>query len=728
MIKSLLPLLLAVLAAAAPATPRRPVVDSYHGVQVAEDYRWLEEGASGEVKHWTSEQNALTRAYLDKVPARAAAKDRIAAFYKELMPSYSDVVTRPGLVFAMKFQPPKDQPMLAVLRSPDDLASERIIIDPNVENEKGHLAIDWFVPSPDGKRVAVAMSEKGSEDGSLYFYDVASGKQVGEVVPRVQYPTGGGGVAWTKDGDAVYYTRYPQGGERPKEDANFYQQVYFHKLGTPAASDSYAVGKEFPRIAEIWLEASDDGRYVLATVANGDGGEFALYLMKPDRTWAQVTRFEDKVVAGTMGTDGTLFMISHKDAPRGQILRLAAGKTDLAKAKVIVKQGRASLEGRFKDPGMVPTKTKLYVTTLDGGPSAVQVYDHDGGLVGRMPLPDVPSVQELARYGDDGALVRVQTYLEPSSWHRFDGAKVARTAMVVKAPVDFKDAEVVRDFALSKDGTKVPLSIIRKKGLALDGKNPALLYAYGGYGISMKPRFLGIRGRLWLDRGGVYVVANLRGGGEYGEEWHLAGNLTKKQNVFDDFLASARHLIMRRYTSAERLAIEGGSNGGLLMGAALTQAPRLFRAVVSHVGIYDSLREELEPNGAFNVTEFGTVKDPAQFKALRAYSPYHNVKDGTAYPAVFLLTGEHDGRVAPHNSRKMAARLQAATSSTHPVLLRVSMDSGHGMGTALSEKIEESADVHAFLVDQLGLGGPSPAVMQTPIGLPKAGFGRAMPR
>jgi prolyl oligopeptidase len=270
--------------------------------------------------------------------------------------------------------------------------------------------------------------------------------------------------------------------------------------------------------------------------------------------------------------------------------------------------------------------------------------------------------------------------------------------------VDLSDIEAVREFAVSKDGTKVPVNILRRKGTKLDGNNPTLLYAYGGYGHSMRPGF-NFEQRLWFDRGGIYVIANIRGGGEYGEDWHLAGNLTKKQNVFDDFAACAKHLVTRGYTRPEKLAVEGGSNGGLLMGAFLTQNPGLARAVVAHVGIYDMLRVELDPNGAFNVTEFGTVKDPAQFRALHAYSPFHNVKDGTKYPAVFFLAGETDGRVNPANSRRMTARLQAATTSGHPILVRLSSASGHGMGTALTERIAQKADVFAFLFDQLGMAG-----------------------
>ena len=282
--------------------------------------------------------------------------------------------------------------------------------------------------------------------------------------------------------------------------------------------------------------------------------------------------------------------------------------------------------------------------------------------------------------------------------------KPRRTAIYTTSSADFEDIEVVREFATSKDGTKVPLNILRKKGVKLDGQNPTLLYGYGGYGINLTPGFDSTR-RVWFDAGGIYVVANLRGGGEYGEEWHKAGNLTHKQHVFDDFIAAAEYLIQRRYTNPAKLAVEGGSNGGLLMGAFLTQRPDLARAVVSHVGIYDMLRIELDPNGQFNITEFGTVKNLDQFKALYAYSPYHHVRAGAKYSAVLLTTGENDGRVNPAQSRKIAAALQAATASNNPILFRSTASAGHGIGTSLKERIAEQADVYSFLFDQLGIDG-----------------------
>ncbi len=306
---------------------------------------------------------------------------------------------------------------------------------------------------------------------------------------------------------------------------------------------------------------------------------------------------------------------------------------------------------------------------------------------------------------EDGSLLfRDVSYIEPAAWFRCVAGKEApvKTALVSTSPVSFADIEVTREFAPAKGGTKIPLNIVRKKGTLLNGDNPALLYGYGGYGVSMTPNFDFTR-RIWFDRGGVYVVANIRGGGEFGEEWHKAGNLTKKQTVFDDFAAAAEYLVKQKYTRPQKLAIEGGSNGGLLMGAMITQHPDLMRAVVSSVGIYDMLRVELAPNGAFNVTEFGTVKDPAQFKALYAYSPYHHVIDGTNYPAILMMTGANDGRVAPYHSRKMIARLDEANKSTRPILLRTSTSAGHGIGTALSERIKQLADIYSFLFAQLDM-------------------------
>jgi prolyl oligopeptidase len=701
---------------APPDTPKRPVADEYQGVKVTDDYRWLENWDDPAVKQWSAAQNTRTREYLDHLSSRPALREQLRQLVSASSASYYDLKFRAGVLFAMKNEPPRQQPMLVVMRSADDPSSAKVIVDPNAQSNQGSLAIDFFQPSFGGKYVAAAMSENGSEDSAAHVFEVASGKQLPDVVPRVNFATGGGSIAWKADGSGFYYTRYPQGRERPAEDANFYQQVYFHKLGSDSRQDAYVIGKDFPRIAEIHLDTSDDGRWLLASVANGDGGQFAHYIMDLDGHWTQITRFEDGIVSvkfapGNSGADNAVYMLSRKDAPRGQILALPlVPSIDLGRAKVVVpespggegEQDRASIED------FEPTVGHIYVFDIMGGPSRVRVFDNKGQALVAPSLPAVSAVYGGIGVGGGDLLVFISTYLEPPAWYRIDAqrGKVDRTALLETSPVSYADSELVRAFATSRDGTRVPLNIISRKGTRLDGSSPLLLTAYGGYGISTKPYFLGSFARIWLDAGGIFVEANIRGGAEYGEEWHRAGNLTHKQNVFDDFLAGAQYLIDQKYTSPAHLAIMGGSNGGLLMGAAFTQRPDLFRAVVSYVGIYDMLRVELDPNGAFNVTEFGSVKDPGQFSALYAYSPYHHVNNGTAYPAILMPTGENDHRVNPMQSRKMIARLQAANSSAYPILLRTSASSGHGIGTALDERIEENADVFSFLFDQLGIRFP----------------------
>jgi prolyl oligopeptidase len=691
-----------------PATPKRPVADEYQGVKIADDYRWLENWDDPEVKQWSAAQNARSREYLDHLPSRPAIQQMLKRALSASSADYYDLQFRGGTLFAMKYQPPQQQPMLVALPSADDPAGAKVVFDPNASSAKGSTAVDFYVPSLDGKFVAAALSENGSEDSSAHVFEVATGKELSDVVPRVNFATAGGSLEWKGDSSGFYYTRFPQGNERPPEDANFYQQVYFHRLGTDPGQDTYVIGKEFPRIAEIQLHGSADGQWLIAAVANGDGGEFAHYVMDPTGHWTQVTHFADRIVSVKPGPDAALYLLSRKDAPRGQILRLPLAHLDLADAKVIVAQtsspaadesARASIEDFALAPG------HLYVADVIGGPSRIRAFDLQGHPLPGPPLPPVSAVYQMVPTRGGDVIFSISTYLEPSAWYGFDGAtgKSVRTALFRTSPIHFDDTEVVREFATSKDGTRVPLNIIRRRGTRLDGGNPTLLEGYGGYGINMQPYFLGAFTRAWLDQGGVYVIANLRGGAEYGEEWHQAGRLTRKQNVFDDLIACAQHLIESKYTSPAHLAIIGGSNGGLLMGAAFTQRPDLFRAVVSYVGIYDMVRVELDPNGAFNVTEFGTVKDPEQFKALYAYSPYHRVKDGTSYPAILFPTGENDHRVNPMQSRKMTARLQAATNSGHPILLRSSSNAGHGIGTAVDEQIEEEADVLSFLFDQLGI-------------------------
>jgi prolyl oligopeptidase len=692
----------------APPTTVLPVTDQYHGVSVTDPYRWLEDAADPKVKAWSDAQNVRARTYLDGLAVRAPIKAELTRLISATSPSYYGLKRGGDTIFAMYNQPPKQQPMLAVMKLSADPKAARIVIDPNTINAKGSTAIDWFVPSPDGTKVAVSMSEGGSEDGTLHIFDVATGKEIDTPIPGVQYPTGGGSMAWAADGKSFWYTRYPTTG--PAEDRHFFLHVHTHTIGAPAGSDPDVLGKEIAdgKIAEIGLDDEFDPGNPTAVVENGDSGRYAVYAQDKGK-WVRVAAYDDHVIAAVFGPDHALYLVSRVDAPHSKVLRLAPGDFDLKHAKTLVPEDDGTIAAVTEEVAQpfAIEGDRLYVKKLVGGPSRVDIYDLAGKKQGELPLPGVAAVDEVLPVGD-GVLFSVATYLRPPYFARYTAAtaKAEETALAQTSPVSFDDAEVVRDFATSKDGTKVPVNIIRRKGTKQDTTNAVLLYGYGGYGISMTPRFLGADRRVWLDGGGIYAIANIRGGGEYGEDWHRQGALTHKQNVFDDFFAAAEYMVSAHYTTPKRLAIMGGSNGGLLMGAELTQHPQAFRTVVSQVGIYDMLRVELDPNGAFNTTEFGTVKDEGQFKALYGYSPYHHVTADTAYPSILFMTGANDGRVNPLQSRKMAARLQAATSSGQPIFLRTSADSGHGIGSSLSVRIDQSADYLAFLFDQLGMTLP----------------------
>jgi prolyl oligopeptidase len=684
-----------------PSTPRHPVVDTYHGIDVTDDYRWLEVDSSPAVRAWIEEQNQFARRYLDAIPQRAQIARRIAELELERTVQRFGFELRGGKLFALKMMPPANQPMLVVLPADGDTSKERVVLDPVALDSRGRTTIDFFKASFDGKYVFVSLSQDGSEDGTGYVYEVATGRKLDDVLPGVSYPTAGGSAEWAADSKGFYYTRYPRMGERAESDRYFYQQVYFHTLRSPIGADRYVIGRDFPRIAEIALFAGRDGRHLLAEVRNGDGGDIAFHLRDPSGRWVRVADFADGMKQAAIGESGHLFAMTVKDAPLGRILSMPLSKPELARARVVVPEASIAAEE------VLPTRSRLYVKYRDGGPSIAKIFSVEGKPLGDIPSEPVSDIRFGARLTGDDVLVRTMSYLSPPTWLRFDARRDRLTpARLNGTPsFDFSDAKVTRVSAISKDGTRVPLNILQRKDLVLDGRNPVLLYGYGGYGVSMQPWFDPLN-RLWLDYGGVFAVANVRGGGEYGEPWHKAGNLTHKQNVFDDFDACMRYLADGKYTTSARLAIMGGSNGGLTMGAVLTQHPQAMRAIVSEVGIYDALRWETQPNGEFNTTEFGSTKDPEQFRALYAFSPLLRVRDGVAYAAVLLTTGANDGRVASYESRKFAARLQAATSSSAPILLRTEAAAGHGIGTALSTQIEEHTDIYAFLIDQLRIEGP----------------------
>ena len=438
------------LAENAPDTPKKPVTTEYHGVTVEDPYQWLEEDDDPQVKAWSDAQNQRTRKNLDSFTDRAAIEKQLQDWYAKTSPSYFSLVSRPGILFAMKFQPPKQQPLLVTLASADDLKSEKVVLDPNVLDTKGTTAIDWFVPSLDGKYVAISLSKGGSEDGTLHFYETATGKALADTIAHVQYPTAGGSAAWNADGTGVYYTRFPRKGERPDADLNFYQQIYFHKLGTPDTEDTYSIGKDFPRIAEIALQTSRDGKYILATVANGDGGDFAHYLLGPDGTWKQITQFSDQIKIARLGRDNALYLLSRADAPRGKILRLPLDVPELKNAAEIVAAGEAVIEH------IVPGTDALYVGDLLGGPSQIRRFDLNGKNETSLPIPQISAVQEMLALEDGSLLFRDVSYTEPAAWFHCANGKnePAKTALRSTSPVSFADIEVRASSQLQKTAQK----------------------------------------------------------------------------------------------------------------------------------------------------------------------------------------------------------------------------------------------------------------------------------
>ena len=672
---------------------RIPVTATYHGVGVTEDYRWLEDASAKETIAWTQAQRKRAHAYFAGIFWRETLRARVEQLLRADRTRYKRLLAGGVTFFALKEQTPRQQPFLVALTDLDDPATERIVVDPDVIDPSGETAIDFFVPSPDGKHVAVSLSEHGSEDGSLYVYDAASGTVVDGPIPHVNLM--GGSVAWHRDGAGFWYTLCA-------DPAGFRQQVWFREIGHAPDQIDLADGFADERIAENFLSASPDGRWVMDRVQKGDGGEWQIFLRSQDADgmWWQAADIGDKCVYAVLGTDA-LYLLSRRDAPHGKVLRvpLTEGAV-VAEAREMVPASDLVIED------LAVTSNTVWVADMDGGPQQLRAFDTSGRQLPPVKIPPMSSVSSyatgLAALGQDRIAWSCESFTEPATWWvATDGEAPRTTALRTTTPVDLSKYEVTREFATSRDGTRIPLNVIAAPSTPRDGTAPTLLTAYGGFGISLVPRF-DPETLLWLEQGGVFVVANIRGGGEYGEEWHQAGRLTTKQNCFDDFIACADYLCSSRITSPERLAIIGGSNGGLLMGAVLTQRPDIARAVVAAVPVMDSLRSETTINGQFNTTEFGSVEQPELLAALLAYSPYHNVVDGTAYPAVLLTAGENDSRVDAWHAKKMTARLQAATSSDRPVLMR--LDSAGHLSGSLEQVIDEATDLHAFLFDQLGLG------------------------
>jgi prolyl oligopeptidase len=700
-----------------PVAAKHSVADEYHGLKVVDDYRWLEDGKSAETRQWLVAENAYSLAYFN----HAAAWNRILQDLKN--PKDNPGTTQWSLDFrAGRFfylQLDRTVQQQAVLMTSTSLgtphsapANARVLIDPNVLDPTGHTSIDWYMPSLDGSLIGVGLAVGGSERSALTVFDASTGKQIGVAFVPMGFPGRRRSLAWLPGNKGFVYAGYDSAVAAAAQATVLQnQKVFEHTLGTSETEDHVVLGKGLTRLAQIALDSDPTGKWIVASAEDGDGGTYANFVRMPDGSWQQVSTYSDEIVAITPGTpeEDVLYLTSLKDASRGKILEISAKAPVLAQARTIISEATASIE--HDDPEtdshrILVTKTRLYVTTIEGGPNRLRVYDHSGKSLEDVPLPAVSGVSEVASLGAEGLAIRIGDYLTPSAYSIYQpgsNAQPEATALSQPASQILANYVIDRAFATSKDGTRIPMNIIHRRGSAMDGTVPTLVYGYGGFGISLSPGFVGgIFWRPWLQQGYTLVITNIRGGAEYGDSWHVAGELTAKQNVFDDFSACAQYLIDNHWSSPAHMAALGGSNGGLLMGAEITQHREQFRAVVSDVGIYDMLRVELDPNGQFNATEYGTVKDAVQFQVLYAYSPYHHVVDGAKYPAILMETGDNDPRVNPAQSRKFTARLQAANSSQNPILLKTFADAGHGASSSADAQ-QQAADTYTFLFQELGV-------------------------
>jgi prolyl oligopeptidase len=679
-----------------PPTARHDVTETLFGTVVHDPYRWLEDADAPAVTQWIAAQNEHTEKLMEGFADAKAIARRVGELALTST-QRSDPEIVGGILFYLRQTPPQPQAVLVAQGWPQGGA--RVLVDPNAH---GGMAITGYWPSPDGQYVAYGTAEGGNEATTIRFIEVASGATLPDTLPQAGGGTTPQALVWDADAKGVAYVRLPLPGTAPDDELQFDAALYHHALGSDAKDDAVEFGKGLSKVAEYTLLGSADARHAAALLHYGDGAPDAVYLRDGDGPWKLALGIEANVRAASGVNHGAawdgdrLLVIAYRDAPRGKLLALDTN----GQSRVLVSQGDWAMHS------VAPIEGGFLVTEVRGPDWRVQQYSRDGTFVRTVPLPksgvgvgDIASSET-----SDRALISYSGWTVPSRWVDYDGTRGSlETVFEVKAAADYSKLETYRLDAVSKDGTKVPVTVIAMKGVTPNGTRPAILYGYGGFGITTAPRFLGST-LAWLERGGVYAVANIRGGGEFGEGWHEAGMLGKKQNVFDDFHAAAEALVQHHWTDAAHLGILGGSNGGLLMGSALTQHPSDYRAIVSLVGIYDMLRAELWPNGQYNISEYGTVANPADFRWLRAYSPLQNVEQGTAYPAVLLVTGVNDPRVAPWQSRKFAAALQAATTSRNPILLLTRMNEGHGVTASFGQRVGNAAATLAFFAQELGLG------------------------
>ncbi len=670
-------------------------VDDYHGTKVADPYRWLEDPDSAESRAWIEAENKLTFGFLDQIPERARIKERLTKLWN--YERYGIPNKEGGQYFFEKNDGLQNQSVLyvaAALNQPG-----RVLLDPNTLAADGTVALSGYAISHDGKYLAYGLAASGSDWNEWKVRDVATGKDLSDHLKWVKFS----GAAWTKDGKGLFYSRYDEPNEKTKlEDVNYFQKLYYHRLGTSQSEDALVYERKDQKEWGFAGDVSEDGHYLLISVWQGTDPRNRFFykdLTKPD---AKVVELLPNLEAAYnfIGNDGaTFYFRTDLNAPRSRVIAIDTARPAKADWRELIPQAAETLEN------VSLVGDHFIASYLKDARTQVKVFDLQGKPVREVQLPGIGTATGFGGKRANGETFYAFTsFTSPTTIYRYD-VKTGQSVIHRQPKVDFNpsDYETKQVFYTSKDGTRVPMFITHKKGLKLDGQNPTLLYGYGGFNVSLTPAF-SIKNLVWMELGGIYAQPNLRGGAEYGEEWHLAGTKARKQNVFDDFIAAAEWLIANKYTSTPKLAIHGGSNGGLLVGAAITQRPELFGAALPAVGVMDMLRFHKFTIGWAWTSDYGSPDNAEDFKALYAYSPLHNLKPGTKYPPTLITTADHDDRVVPAHSFKFAATMQAAQAGDAPALIRIETKAGHGAGKPTAKLIEEITDEWGFLVKVLKLG------------------------
>jgi len=673
-------------------------IDDYHGTLVADPYRWLEDADSPETRAWIEEQNKVTFSFLESIPARAAIRKRLTALWD--FPKAGAPLKRGGRYFQLRNSGLQNQDVLHTLDALD--AEARMLLDPNTLSADGTVALTNWAVSKDGRRLAYAVSASGSDWLTWRVRDVDSGQDLPDVIEWSKFS----GAAWLPDGSGFYYSRYdaPEPGQA-YAGANYNHKLYFHRLDEPQSQDTLIYERPDQKEWGFDANVSEDGRYLILHVWQGTDTRNRLFYQDLLAGGTFVELIADLEAAyHFVGNDGAVFYFrTDLDAPRGRLIAIDATNPARENWRTLIAERDDVLES------VKMVHDQFVALYLHDAHHRLERFDLNGAPLGAIDLPTLGSLLNMnGRREDDELFYTFHSFVYPATPYRYD-FRTGESRPLSAPAIDFdaQPYETRQVFVTSQDGARVPMFLIHRKDLVTDGRNPTLLFGYGGFNISLTPSFAVSR-LIWLELGGVLAIANLRGGGEYGEEWHQAGSLHDKQNVFDDFVACAEYLIAEDITSPPKLAIQGGSNGGLLVGACMIQRPDLFGAVLPAVGVMDMLRFHKFTIGWAWVSDYGSSDDPDQFKTLHAYSPLHNLKLGARYPATLITTADHDDRVVPGHSFKFAAALQAAQAGDAPALIRIQVKAGHGLGKPTSILIDEQTDVWAFLVQVLGIDATRP--------------------